>query len=574
MLRNRFLLLLLFLPAFFGHPLFSQTEIPSKKELTELTTAATNLMKEGKFEKSLIKSRIALKHAIFLKDDEAIATCYNTIAANFDELTEPDKAFFYYKKGLIYANRTNNSRLKNYLNNNLGNIYCFDKKEYTKGIYYYKKSLDYSKRIRDTSGIVFTKLNITWAYFDIGNFKDGLPYLQFVNKYHPKFGDSSTLGALSLLNAMYYGHTNESGKATAFFKKSIKIGIEEDMKSDLSFAYLEYSKFLVKNGDYKKAYQNLALYNTTNDQVNDEDKYKKVNVAGINLELDEYKREIDNIETKYKTKQQILLEKQSKNKQISIIIISLLILVIILFYFFFQNSRLKQKNKLKDVQSKIQENMINASINGQEMERKKIANFLHDNISALLSTAGLHLSVFSAKNQSESEEITKTKSILREAHDKVRDLSHQLLPSLLTRFGLFYALNDLCEKNSNSSISFEYSSPTDTSIRYNEDFEMKIYFIIMELFNNIIKHSDARNAVIGIEEKNNSLFIHVRDNGKGFESNDDTAIEGFGLNQIKARVNNIGGEISILSKIKSGTSIHIKAPITYKKMPTLVFPSQ
>lgn len=574
MLRNRFLLLLIFLSGFFAQASFSQTEIPSKKDLTELTTEATTLMKDGKFEKSLIKSRIALKQAIFLKDDEAIATCYNTIAANFDELTEPDKAFFYYKKGLIYANRTNNSKLKNYLNNNLGNIYCFDKKEYTKGIYYYKKSLDYSNRVRDTSGIVFTKLNITWAYFDIGDFKDGLPYLQFVNKYHPKFGDSSTAGALNLLNAMYYGHTNESAKASALFKKSIKIGGEEDMKSDLSFAYLEYSKFLLKNGDYKNAYKNLALYNSTNEEVNDEDKHKKINVAGINLELDEYKREIDNIETKYKTKQQILLEKQSKNKQISIIIISLLLLVIILFYYFFQNSRLKQKNKLKDVQSKIQENIINASINGQEMERKKIANFLHDNISALLSTAGLHLSVFSAKNQSESEEIVKTKSILREAHDKVRDLSHQLLPSLLTRFGLFYALNDLCEKNSNSSISFEYSSSTDTSIRYNEDFEMKIYFIIMELLNNIIKHSDANNAFIGIEEKNNSLFIHVRDNGKGFDSNEYSTIEGFGLNQIKARVNNIGGDINIISKIKSGTSVHIKIPITYKKMVTLVFPTQ
>jgi signal transduction histidine kinase len=40
----------------------------------------------------------------------------------------------------------------------------------------------------------------------------------------------------------------------------------------------------------------------------------------------------------------------------------------------------------------------------------------------------------------------KTKAILKEAHDKVRDLSHELLPSLLARFGLFYALNDLCEK--------------------------------------------------------------------------------------------------------------------------------
>jgi two-component system NarL family sensor kinase len=563
MIQNRFLLLFFLLPLFFGNYLYSQNGIPSQKEITELTAEATNLMKEGSFEKSLIKSRIALKYAIAAKDDNAIATCYNVIAANFDELTEPDKAFFYYQKGLINANRTNNNQLKNWLNNNLGNIYCFNKKQYTKGIFHYKKSLEYSTKSRDSAEIVFTKLNITWAYFDIGRFNDGLPYLKFINKYHEKFGDESSDGVLNMLNGMYTSYNNEPQKAKSYFKKAIELGIEQEFKSDLAFAYLEYSKFLLKNNDHTNAYQNLALYNTTNAEVIDEDKLKKVNVAGINLELDEYKREIDIIETKYKTKEQVLLEKQSKNKQISLIVISLLILIIILFYFLFQNTRLKQKNKLKDVQSKIQENIINASVNGQEIERKKIANFLHDNISALLSTAGLHLSVFSSKNKMESEEIVKTKAILKEAHDKVRDLSHELLPSLLIRFGLFYALNDLCEKNSNSSISFEYSSTMETETRYNEDFEIKIYFIIMELSNNIIKHSNSTNAFIGIEEKDKSLFIHVRDNGKGFESDDYYTIEGFGLNQIKARINNIGGQITILSKIKSGTSIQIIAPITY-----------
>jgi hypothetical protein len=66
---------------------------------------------------------------------------------------------FLLSKGLVYANRTNNSELKNWLYNNLGNI-CFDKKRIQK-IYYYKKSLDYSKRIGDSVQIVFTNLNIT-----------------------------------------------------------------------------------------------------------------------------------------------------------------------------------------------------------------------------------------------------------------------------------------------------------------------------------------------------------------------------------------------------------------------------
>jgi signal transduction histidine kinase len=47
---------------------------------------------------------------------------------------------------------------------------------------------------------------------------------------------------------------------------------------------------------------------------------------------------------------------------------------------------------------------------------------------------------------------------------KSSDLSHQLLPSLLARFGLFYALQDLCEKNSNANMHFKYSS----SINQNE----------------------------------------------------------------------------------------------------------
>jgi tellurite resistance protein len=52
-----------------------------------------------------------------------------------------------------------------------------------------------------------------------------------------------------------------------------------------------------------KAYQNLALYNSTNDEVVDEEKLKKSKRCWNQSELDEYKREIDNIETKYKTRQ-------------------------------------------------------------------------------------------------------------------------------------------------------------------------------------------------------------------------------------------------------------------------------
>ncbi|MBG6185711.1 tetratricopeptide repeat-containing sensor histidine kinase [Flavobacterium sp. CAN_S2] len=554
---------------------FAHKKKPTKKEVTTLSNEAILLMKEGNYEKSLIKSRLALSQAIRLKDNNLIAGSYNTIAANFDQLSEFDKAFYYYHKGLTYANKTNNDVLKNWLNNNLGNIYCFDKKQYEKGIYYYKKSLEYSTRIKDSAQIVFTKLNLTWAYFDIGRYEEGLPYLKYINKHHEKHGDTSTIVALNMLNGMYYNYKNDPEKATFFFENAIKHGNEGNEKSDLSYSHHEYSKFLLKNGDYKNAYKNLAIFNAITDELNDEEKLNKANVAGINLEIDEYKREIDKIESEFKTKEYVLLQEQSRNKKIVIVLSAILLLLFLLFYLYSQNAQLKQKNKLKDLRSKAQENMINASINGQELERKKIAAFLHDNISALLSSAGLHLHAYTSQNQSYPQEIIKTKAILEEAHDQVRDLSHELMPSLLARFGLFDALDDLCEKNSNSILHFEYASSINRKTRYDEDFEMKIYFIIMELLNNIIKHSDASQSKLSIDENNESLKITLMDNGKGFDSSKFHVLEGFGLNQIKARINNLKGNIYFNSKLNAGTTITIEVPITYpKKATTPVFPSQ
>ncbi|MDD2821871.1 MAG: histidine kinase, partial [Flavobacterium sp.] len=463
----------LFLLLFFNSPYaFTQEKTPSFALITQEVKEANALMKAGFFEKSLVKSRLALRHAIAIKDDNLIASSYHTIAANFDQLSEYEKAFFYYNKGLIYANKTNNDVLKNWIYNNLGNIYCFDKKQYEKGIFYYKKSLAYSKKINDPSQVVFTKLNIAWAYFDIGQFEKGYPYLKHINLHHRKYGDSSTIVALNMLNGMYYSYKNDTRKAHYFFQNAIKLGNEGAEKSDLSYSHQEYSKFLLKNGDYKKAYENLAIYNALTSALNDEEKLKKVNVAGINLEIDEYKREIEKIESEYKSKQSILLREQALNKRIVIVVISLFIVSIILFYFFFQNTNLKQKNRLNSIKSKIQQNVINASITGQEMERKKIATFLHDNISALLSSAGLHLNVFATNTKNGCQEISKTIALLEEAHDKVRDLSHELLPVLLARFGLLYALQDLCEKNSNSNILFEYESDIAITKRYSEEFEM------------------------------------------------------------------------------------------------------
>lgn len=559
----RFLMFLLLFMQMNFVCVFGQQKIPSKEELHKLSYEAGLNYEEGHFEKSLVQARQLLSFSILSKNYSLAAEAYNTIAANFDELEESEKAFFYYNKSLHFAEKSKNEKLKKLVYNNLGNIYCFDKKQYKKGILYYQKSLDLSIEQKDTYQACFTKLNITWAYFDIGDYTNGYPYLKAVNSYQNLKKDPSLAVALNMLNGMYSGFIKENLKAHDFFQKSIKLGLEGSEKSDLCYAYQEYSKFLNKIGDYRDAYKYLNLYQNLDEELRSEEKLKKVKVAGINLELDEYKRELEKIDKSYKTKQQLFKAEQNRNKKIVSVVLLLFIIIVILFYFLYQNARLRQKNRLKDIQRKIQLNIINASIDGQESERKKIASFLHDNVSAMLSSAGLHLNAFSSQTEIESDEIIKTKAILQNAHDKVRDLSHELLPTLLVRFGLLFAIEDLCEKNSNSVLHFQFSSNVSIKKRYNERFEIRVYFIISELLNNIIKHSQAQKAKVILNEINGRLIVTVYDDGKGFDAEKLNSVEGFGLNRIRARIKKLRGNFAIKSIVDEGTTVQIKVPISY-----------
>src|SRR6476660_5516478 len=130
---------------------FSQNETPTRKSITKLTDTADKYLVELKFKESLRYSREALKQAIQIKDNYLIATAYNTIAGNYDELSENDKAIDIYKKALAYANRTGNDSIIGWINNNLGNMYFFEKQQYEEGIRYYNKSLENAAKTADTA---------------------------------------------------------------------------------------------------------------------------------------------------------------------------------------------------------------------------------------------------------------------------------------------------------------------------------------------------------------------------------------------------------------------------------------
>lgn len=227
-------------------------------------------------------------------------------------------------------------------------------------------------------------------------------------------------------------------------------------------------------------------------------------------------------------------------------------------------SKLIQQQNLEKVRSEAQVKILNATIDGKETERKLIAEILHDNVSALLSSANMHLTATKKQfNGDMPQEIEKTQAIISEASQKVRDLSHNLVSSILLKFGLEYAIKDVVKKYSNSQLKLEVSAKNIS--RYNQEFEIKIFNVIQELINNILKHSKAKHAQIDLKEERNQLTVLVKDDGVGFSTSSSSFSDGIGLNQVEARIHMMDGKLTIKSEVNVGTSILIKVPILKKE---------
>jgi two-component system NarL family sensor kinase len=226
---------------------------------------------------------------------------------------------------------------------------------------------------------------------------------------------------------------------------------------------------------------------------------------------------------------------------------------------------LLQQQKLEKIRTEAQIRILNATLDGKETERKQIAETLHDNVSALLSSANLHLQACKKIFKGPIPvEVDKSQDIIHEASQKIRDLSHTLVSSILLKFGLAYAIKDMAEKYSNSQLEILYE--TQNIQRYDQDFEIKLHNIIQELINNTLKHSEATTASILLVEKEEKLLLSIKDNGKGFDKLQVPKKDGLGINQIDARIHMMKGKFDIKSENNKGTLVTIELPVFKKKL--------
>lgn len=205
---------------------------------------------------------------------------------------------------------------------------------------------------------------------------------------------------------------------------------------------------------------------------------------------------------------------------------------------------------------------LNAMMEGQENERRRIAADLHDRIGSALSAIKLHLTGFALSMESTSQkqmEFGKVIAMFDEAVKEVRQVSHDLASGVLIKFGLAPALKDLCESIQHAGsikVSF-FTGGFDG--RVDQRTEIALYRITQELISNILKHARAQEINIYLHRQDDHLSLMVEDDGIGFDPGQSS--DGIGMQNIRWRANQLKGTVLVDSLPGKGCTITIEIPI-------------
>jgi signal transduction histidine kinase len=226
--------------------------------------------------------------------------------------------------------------------------------------------------------------------------------------------------------------------------------------------------------------------------------------------------------------------------------------------------------KLKEVQQLSQEKqealqkqnaeLQTALLQGQTIERKRVAADLHDSLGSTMSSLIYTVNAIDTNHLDHDEQhvYRHLKQMLDTAYNEIRLLSHNLLPEEFEKQGLAEALRYFVRKiNQTKTIQFDLSIDPQLG-RLSPKIEFELYSICLELINNILKHSKATEASIALTREQNQVQLIVADNGRGFFDN---GSDGKGIKNVKARVESLNGTWKYDSKTNEGTSSTIAIPV-------------
>lgn len=495
-----------------------------------------------------------------IKDDKSMVNFYEVIAEIQKDLKQWAAAEETYRKELIVVERLGRPFEAARAYNNFGLLYA-QRSRNAEAVGLFEKSRDYFKTLGYPSGEAVAMLNLADALLGTGDYVRAKQAYTDVLERNKAIQDpemealaTTGLGVTSL-------STGNQSEAQTHFLNAEKIARESGFIEVLQELYGYLENLAVARGDFNAAWAYKKQSTLYADSVADQNVTNRVTEMQVKYDTQKKETEIA------QQRAQLLAQENELFRQRAWLVGLLLgaLALAVLAYLFHNRYRLRQKALLDAAIIREQKLGLNAVIEAQEAERRRIAKDLHDGIAQELVALKLGFTALqhkvTAAAPAEAGRLAELTQQLDASCTEVRNIAHVMLPPTLEKFGLAPSLELLLQNIAqHASVKTEFNSG-DIPPRLDEKTETGLYRITQELLNNILKHAQAASILLQLYQAGPNLVLRLEDDGVGFDLEVAKRKSSMGILNILSRVSALGGVFFAEPRMPQGTVVTVRVPL-------------
>ena len=532
---------------------------PYSAKLNTLSTISELFVQKGDYKEAIEHLITAEQIAVENSDTIFLQNLNTQISSLFLEQKQWNKVLEYSNRALELLENSSNLLL-------LANNYYYKGQAYfqtkepeiaevalTKTLKQFSALENYSK----ISDVLITMADYGMPFLEIEGIREGV---EDAMKIHIKSGDELSQIKSKLVIAQLDWSDKDYFSAKGTLEEVLSLSEHSENMPVQETAHLMLSKLNSEMGNHQKAYSHAQSYHRIYDQLRSDAVNERINRLNIEFETEKTAQELENERLITTNQQELLKRKNLQNVLLMIAFIFVFMIASGLYLLKVKNKQL-QKQKLATFDKEKETAILKAELKGESLERARVARELHDGLGTVLATVKMQMNGIqnTYPQVTDVDAYQKAESLIDNACKSVREISHDMMPTVIQDQGLDQAIETLCNTiNSREELHIDYI-PYQVDLLNNKELEFNVYRIIQELLKNILKHAEAKEVIVQITNEDNLLSITVEDDGNGFNIEDKK--EGIGFENIKFRVRNQNGKLEISSILHKGSTIHISLPI-------------
>jgi len=487
------------------------------------------------------------------KDSLRLMISYMNIGTLFYQNQYLSEALNYYHQAIEWARSMGEKTFLSDLHYNIGNTY-FQLEQFQDYKAHLDTSLVYAQATEYTFGLVNCHISLLRYYHQQNHKANALRYSDLAIQYAEAYGNPYNLVETYNAAGITYLTFGETLRAEKYLMISLELAEKHNYRQLLAEAKIYLAQYYSDISDYRQAYALLKAYTTLADSLFNMEKQKELQELDRKYQIVKKENELKDQQLTIELKDREIFRKNRIITSSSLFIV-FISLSLFMMYKMQENRKKLTTKELQRIKSEREKEVIKAMLEGEEKERSRIARELHDGINGNL--AALKLNMTSLRNDLFNR-------LIDETMEDVRNLSHNLMPEVVVKFGLMEALNQYISQagfGKDVKLDYQFVGNPET---ISHDIAVNTYRIVQELVSNSIKHADASEINVQLIVNDGILSIAVEDNGKGFEINmtgKHPPNAGIGLSNVKNRITFMQGNYDIHSSTDSTTSINIEIPL-------------